>query len=166
MYHDRQDEKQITATVLLKESELGAVRQLLEQLVASHGVQDESANILQGPERDSERRCIELARRIVTARQVRSAHFKKPMFGEPAWDMLLALYANSTDGPRQSIGRLTALSGSPPTTALRWLDYLVKEQLVAREANPTDGRSDFVELTEKGRSAMERYLSETLRTLA
>lgn len=162
MYHDRQDEKQITATVRLKESELGAVRQLLEQLVANHG----SASVLQLSEGDPERRCIDLARRIVAARQMRAAHFKKPMFGEPAWDMLLALYANSTEGPRQSIGRLTALSGSPPTTALRWLDYLVKEQLVAREANPTDGRSDFVELTEKGQSAMERYLSETLQTLA
>jgi DNA-binding MarR family transcriptional regulator len=57
------------------------------------------------------------------------------------------------------------LSGAPPTTALRWLDYPEKEKLVAREPNPTDRRTEFVEITEKGRSAMAQYLFETLELL-
>jgi len=35
---------------------------------------------------------------------------------------------------------------------------------VIREPNPTDRRSDFVELTDKGRATMERYLCETLNS--
>ncbi len=86
------------------------------------------------------------------------------MFGEPAWDMLLALYVSSVDGPRHSVGRLGTLSGAPQTTALRWLDYLVMEKLVVRTPNPTDRRSDFVELSDKGRNALEKYLSEELES--
>ena len=168
MYHERQDEKQIIKTIRLKDADLAALQQLLEQLLASHGADDRASIYLvkESGAPNGQRQYLALAERIVAARRLRSEYFKKPMFGEPAWDMLLALYAGSADGPRQSVGRLTRASGSPPTTALRWLDYLVKEELVVREPNPTDGRSDFVELTDKGRTAMERYLSETLKTLS
>ena len=165
MYHDKSDEKQIVTTICLNGSELVAIRRVLAQLPEKQdsGTLDMSERRI--GLRGSSAEYVVLARRIVAGRRLRTQCFKKPMFGEPAWDMLLALYTSSVDGPRQSVGRLSAASGSPATTALRWLDYLVKEQLVIREANPTDGRSDFVELTEKGRSTMERYLSETSRTL-
>ena len=80
--------------------------------------------------------------------------------------MLLELYINKDFGTRHSVGRLCDLSGAPPTTALRWLDYLEKETLVAREPHPTDRRTEFVEITEKGCTAMARYLFETLALLA
>jgi predicted transcriptional regulator len=165
MYHERQDEKQVTRTIHLRTSDLAALQQLLSQLVASHDADrptDLSVSVDSGQPEDPGH-CAALARRVIAARRLRSEFFKTPMFGEPAWDMLLGLYAYAAEGPRQSVGRLSTLSGSPATTALRWLDYLVKEQLVIRQPNPTDGRSDFVEMTDKGRSLMERYLSETLR---
>jgi DNA-binding MarR family transcriptional regulator len=102
---------------------------------------------------------------IARARRARIPIFNKSMFGEPAWDMLLELFINVDYGARHSVGRLCDLSGAPPTTALRWLDYLEKEKLVSRQANPTDRRTEFVEITEKGRSAMEQYLSGTLDSL-
>jgi DNA-binding MarR family transcriptional regulator len=168
MYHDKNDDKQIVTTIPLKGSELKAVRKLLAQLFPGQdlGGMDTSDLVVGSVSFSTEREYVASAKRIIAARRFRSECFKKPMFGEPAWDMLLALYTSSVEGPRQSVGRLSAASGAPATTALRWLDYLVKEQLVIREANPTDGRSDFVELTDKGRSTMENYLSETIRTLA
>ena len=83
------------------------------------------------------------------------------MFGEAAWDMLLALYATDQSGGRHSVTGLVNLSGVPPTTALRWLNFLEKEQLVTRTPNPHDGRVFRVELTEEARDARVTYFSGT-----
>ena len=45
---------------------------------------------------------------------------------------------------------------------MRWVGYLEKEKLVQRELHPTDQRTFFVTLTEKGISLLELYLSDTL----
>jgi DNA-binding MarR family transcriptional regulator len=86
------------------------------------------------------------------------------MFGEAAWDMLLALYVTEMSGARHTVSGLVDLSGVPPTTALRWLDFLEQEQLVARRPNPLDGRVFFIEITEKAREALDAYFSETAAT--
>lgn len=82
------------------------------------------------------------------------------MFGEPAWEMLLALYV-AEGGPRQTVSCLAKLSGAPKATALRWMDYLSQAKLIRRDLHPTDKRVVFVELTDHGRSRVEAYLSET-----
>ena len=189
MYHDRKEEEEVVRTLYLKSSDLRAVSDLLGQLLRSGDI---LGSVEEAGTTGAERaRCpgggtagaqgVEhapgasaqwlggelagLARTILEARQRRSGVLSKAMFGEPAWDMLLWLYAARSDGPRLSVGRLSAMSGSPATTALRWLDYLEKERLVEREPNPTDRRSEFVMLTGKGMSVMEQYLSETLKSL-
>ncbi len=80
------------------------------------------------------------------------------MFGEPAWEMLLLLYAI---GPRETVSRLAELAHASKSTAIRWIDYLECQGLVRREAHPTDKRALLVELTEKGSDAIRMYLSET-----
>ena len=80
---------------------------------------------------------------------------------EPGWDILLTLYTEE-DRTRFQISRLLDASGSPATTGLRWLEYLEAQQLVCRQSNPTDARSYFIELTDKGRSGLDSYFSETL----
>ena len=161
MYHGRQTEKQIVRKIRLSPSDLAAVEHLLNQLLHQRSYDLVSARDSTTPE------CLlKLARNMLKVRRLRLDLFKKPMFGEPAWDMLLTLYVNSAHGTRQSVGRLSATSGSPSTTALRWLDYLEREQLVRREPNPTDRRSDFVELTPKGICALEQYLTASFHCLA
>lgn len=119
------------------------------------------------PSDDSQRKSVTLqtlqrrARQILADRRKRHEVFGKAMFGEPAWEMLLLLYVLHS-GPRQTIGRLAELAGASKTTALRWLDYLDAQGLVSRESHPTDKRAAFVELTEKARTALELYLSDTL----
>ena len=102
----------------------------------------------------------ELARRIFDARLKRQRHFPGGIFGEPAWEMLLVLYTHESDRRRLSVSQLTSFSGSPPTTGLRWLDYLADQRLVIRVPHPRDRRVQFVELSEKGRSALNQYLAE------
>lgn len=104
---------------------------------------------------------VSIAKQVIANRRRRHEIFGSAMFGEPAWDMLLLLYALDA-GARQTLGRLSDMSGTTKTTALRWMDYLEQEQLVRREAHPTDRRAAFLEITEKGRDAVELYLSETV----
>ncbi len=104
---------------------------------------------------------IPRARSALPARRLRSRHFNRVMFGEPAWDILLLLYLAESSESRQTIGQLAELVETPPTTALRWVAYLEKEHLVERQSHPTDRRIVFIELTDKGRDALRAYLSET-----
>ena len=101
------------------------------------------------------------AREILTLRQKRAELFGPSMFGEPAWEMLLQLYSMA-GASRQSMSRLAQLSGTSKATALRWIDYLLDRGLVIRQPHPTDLRTAFVELTDKGREKLEAYLADTI----
>lgn len=83
------------------------------------------------------------------------------MFGEPGWDMLLTLYTREDD-TRLKVSDLVTVARTPPSTGLRWLNYLESQQYVARRSHPTDRRVDLVELTDKARQALDSYFSETL----
>lgn len=98
---------------------------------------------------------------LLARRRKRHSLFGKAMFGEPAWEMLLLLYAI---GPRESVSRLAELALLSKSTATRWIDYLEGQRLVRRDAHPKDKRAIFVELTEKGRDSISLYLSETLES--
>ena len=97
------------------------------------------------------------ARALMLARQGRGAIFASAMFGEPAWDMLIALYLAEFDQVRITVTGLAERSGAALTTAIRWLDYLEQTQLVERRAHPTDRRVIFVELSEDARSKLRTY---------
>lgn len=101
---------------------------------------------------------INEARRIVAERRRRGDYLNKAMFGEPAWDILLELYIR--DGVPLSIGKLVALVGEPKTTILRWIDYLEKERLVARDPDLLDRRLVQVALLDRGRTLLDAYLRD------
>ena len=101
------------------------------------------------------------ARRILAGRRQRSEHFGRAMFGEPAWEMLLLLYIG-LGSIRMSAGGLAHAASYSKATTMRWVGYLEKEKLVQREQHPTDQRTFFVTLTEKGINLLELYLSDTL----
>ena len=105
---------------------------------------------------------LQIVKAILQDRKKRATIFSRSMFGEPGWELLLALYAADTVGPRLTIGKLAQLAELPTTTALRWLSYLEDQRLIVREEHPTDARTAFVELTDKARECFKVYLSETL----
>jgi DNA-binding MarR family transcriptional regulator len=104
-------------------------------------------------------RLREKARQILALRRKRNKRFSSAMFSEPAWEMLLALYASDGAG-RLTVSGLALQSGSSKATALRWIDYLEQQGLIARDAHPTDQRVAFAKLTEQGKEALEGYLSD------
>ena len=112
------------------------------------------------PDSEAADRLKSFARQIYEKRQKRISRFGSQMFGEPAWEMLLILYLEE-GGERQSQTRLADLSGAARSTAMRWIDYLVRKGLAYREDHPTDKRRNFIALSDKGRQLLELYLSET-----
>jgi DNA-binding MarR family transcriptional regulator len=97
-------------------------------------------------------------RAIIKARAVRRKFFNEQLFADPAWDMLLELYALRCEDLRISVSKLSHAAGVPSTTALRWIDKLESEELLFRAADPLDGRRIWIELSAKGMQAMRAYL--------
>ena len=100
-------------------------------------------------------------RLILRARREREAIFGDQLFADPAWDILLEAYASSLSEQRLSIGALCEAAAVPSTTALRWLTKLEQDGWLRRRADPLDARRWWVELTERGVSAMERLAAKT-----
>lgn len=97
-------------------------------------------------------------RSIIRARAIRRQFFEDGLFSDPAWDMLLELYALHCEGARVSVSKLSIAADVPCTTCLRWIDKLESESLAIRIADPLDARRVWIELSELGRSTMTAYL--------
>lgn len=96
-------------------------------------------------------------RRIIAARRLRAALFAENLFADPAWDILLELYASALEQQRHTIGSLGAAVPVPSTTMLRWLATLENEGLVERTADRLDARRIFVALTHNALAAMAEF---------
>lgn len=97
-------------------------------------------------------------RHVIAARTARLEFFSSDLFADPAWDMLLDLYALHCEQRRTSVSKLCMAAGVPPTTALRWIDKLQSEGLIVRKADPMDGRRVWVSLSTSAFDAMKSYL--------
>ena len=146
----------LPSLVALTGSDLEDARRLLHLLTQSREPATGGSGAPFGPDA-----LLARARKILTDRQKRVERFGRAMFGEPAWEMLLLLYVAQASA-RYTASRLARVSGYSKATAIRWLDYLEKEKLILRKSHPTDQRSVFIELTDKGISSLELYLADTL----
>lgn len=91
----------------------------------------------------------EFARRVLRVRQQRNAILGADSFRDPAWDMLLELFAAHESGRKLSVSSLCYASGVPLTTALRHVDRLEEHGLVTRRGDSSDQRRWFVKPTPK-----------------
>lgn len=98
-----------------------------------------------------------MVRSILSERRSRSEFFKDDLFADPAWDMLLELYASELAQHRISVSRLCEGAAVPPTTALRWIKRLEDEGLLVREGDPLDARRVHVRLSTDASSRMSAY---------
>lgn len=101
-----------------------------------------------------------LARSIMSARALRGKHFAASLFSDPAWDLLLELYALEREGQRASVSKLCVSAAVPATTVIRWIDKLSSDGLVVRSEDQLDRRRVWVSLSRSGFDAMTQYLEE------
>jgi DNA-binding MarR family transcriptional regulator len=100
-----------------------------------------------------------LACKIYDERRQRERVFNNSLFGEPAWDMLLALYGLPSRGIFLSVTSLSHAANVAPSTGHRWQGVLFEEGLIQRGPPSPDTRQRMIGLTDKGRSLMEKYLT-------
>lgn len=96
-------------------------------------------------------------RAILRHRRNRGRFFEGEIFADPAWDMLLDLYAARLGQRRISVGSLCEAAAVPATTALRWITMLQNKGLIERSADPMDGRRFHLWLSDTGLDAMANY---------
>lgn len=102
----------------------------------------------------------QFVRRILSARASRRQFFSADLFADPAWDILLELYALECEQRRISVSKLCLAAAVPSTTALRWLDKLQTDGMITRQADPLDARRVWVSMSQAGFVAMGSYLGE------
>ena len=114
-------------------------------------------------QREDEQNLLMAARRIVELDKIRHNFFPAAIFGEPAWNILLALYLASSRADR-TVGRLGESSKVPLSTAIRWLDYLEAEGLVMLDSSAHEPQQREVHLTDKAYHALRSFLNESILT--
>lgn len=100
-----------------------------------------------------------MVRRILRQRRMREQFFPAEMFADPAWDMLLDLYAAKLEGHPVAVSSLCIGAAVPATTALRWIKTMTDAGLFERQADPRDGRRIFIALAPQAATGMDRYFA-------
>ncbi|WP_288457452.1 winged helix DNA-binding protein [uncultured Sphingomonas sp.] len=98
-------------------------------------------------------------RDVLRSRRMRDRFFGTGLFEDPAWDMLLDLFAAALEGTRVSVSSLCIAAAVAPTTALRWIGKLTAADLLHRNPDPEDRRRAFVSLSPAAQDAMYRYVA-------
>lgn len=96
-------------------------------------------------------------RSLLTLRRNRDRFFESELFADPAWDILLELYAAKLGQQNISVGSLCSGAAVPATTALRWISLLEAKGLIERKADQMDGRRYYLSLSCAGLEAMAGY---------
>ncbi|UYY76637.1 hypothetical protein [Sphingomonas sp. R1] len=102
-------------------------------------------------------------RRVIRARRMRAEFFEGDLFADPAWDMLLDLFAADLEHRQISVSSLCIAAAVPPTTALRWIGTLSQAGLFDRRADPSDRRRAYIALSDAARHGMLRYIGAVKR---
>lgn len=106
---------------------------------------------------------VAYAKRIKASRILRLTFFDSSLFGEPAWDMMLALYIAQGEGRRVKVSDLYNESGVPATTTLRWVNRLFELGMTRKRRHRTDLRISFVEIHPDTIRKMNAYFELALK---
>jgi len=106
----------------------------------------------------SEAELVQLARSISHWRRKRDAMFEPVIFADPEWDILLDLFAQGGFDQRVSMSSLCIAASVPTTTAMRSINAMVEQGVLARSRDMADARRVLIELTEETRAKMRIWL--------
>lgn len=101
-----------------------------------------------------------LARQLLKLRRKRKDHLPADIFGEPGWEMLLDLFVQKHLGKQVNVTSLCHATDASATTALRYIELLIKKELAQRYSSPHDRRVSYIELSSKGYACVGTFLIE------
>ena len=100
-------------------------------------------------------------RELIKLRRLRDQHFPPDLFADPAWDILLDLYAANLEGKSVSVSSLCIAAAVPPTTALRWITSMTEHGALVRKQDPQDARRVFIALSSDSEERLTAYFATT-----
>ena len=124
------------------------------QIAASFAVHDarwEAPTGVDGP----------FVRSVIKARGVRRRIFGPDLFADPAWDMMLDLFASELEGAAVCVSSLCAAANVPASTAIRRISTLVNQGAFVRDLDPMDGRRVFIRLSKEASRKVRKTLEES-----
>lgn len=102
---------------------------------------------------------LAIVKRYIRQRDIRANLFPPGLLADPAWDILVDLYAATAEGARVSVSSACIAARVPATTALRWVGKLCEEGMINRRSDPLDGRRHFLTLTPVAVEALNRWFA-------
>ncbi len=99
------------------------------------------------------------ARQLHRERRLRDRLLSSDLFGEPAWDMLLDLYASHGEGRQVSVTSVCLAAAVPVTTALGHLKHLESLQWIFR-VSTSDRRVSGIRLTPPAHARIRDLLAQ------
>jgi DNA-binding MarR family transcriptional regulator len=111
---------------------------------------------------DERARARAWAERLYAERRRRDALFPDGLFGEPAWDLLLALLIARDKGQAMILCKAYQAAGVSDTTGRRLLDRMEEEGLISRRRAPRSRKMRIVELTDLAVARLTDYLARGL----
>jgi DNA-binding MarR family transcriptional regulator len=102
----------------------------------------------------------QIARSWLKARRIREDMFGPGLFSDPAWDILLDLYAAEAKGELVQITSLSIAAGIPHSTAIRWAKILTQNGLLVRQKDPRDARRIHISLSARASLLMQEYFGK------
>ena len=96
---------------------------------------------------------------IVRLRCKRAEVFGDELFSDPAWDILLALYAASLAGSTMTFDQLSIVT--PPSTLARWLAVLQERGLLSCELAATICPDLVIALSDDGVAGMATLFQDS-----
>jgi hypothetical protein len=102
------------------------------------------------------------ADRLYAERRRRDGLFPDGIFGEPAWDLMLAMFTAREKGQAMILCKAYKAAGVSDTTGRRLLDRLEEEGLITRRRAPRSRKMRIVELTDMAVERLVDYLARGL----
>jgi len=99
-------------------------------------------------------------RSVLAARRARRRILGEELFSDPAWDILLELYAAKLGHRQISTEDLARSSGTPLSTTTRWIATLEQHGLARRGRDEKEVVYTQISLTTEGASRLERLADE------
>lgn len=96
---------------------------------------------------------------LIMLRRGREAIFGKDLFSDPAWDILLELYAIKLASRSIALSDLALAIGTPYSRTIRWVSALEAWGFVERN-HPAGGQQSQIQLTTDGAFRMKRLVHQ------
>ena len=97
---------------------------------------------------------------VLFVRRARAAVLGENLFSDPAWDILLELFAAKLGRRQMTLTEIALSIETPVSTTSRWLAALKSQGLVQSDIQAADPHTPLLKLTDEGASRMERLAGQ------